>query len=185
MSENSPIHSVSLIFNRHRKSKIMKSTSLISWALLSCLIAASISVFGADAVRLQRPREAGNEAEISGMFKAWLSDGRIIYGAVSGVAVLSNTREVSSLELEAVSEPGFVNFQQESSFNFERRMNAELGMNALLSRNDRSIANIVMPEWGSISIINLHRQRGAQWTSGQMLVRIEGTATGFRISIEP
>jgi hypothetical protein len=129
-----------------------------------------------------------DDTTLLGMAKIWLNDGRIIYGAVRADFVLLNVQGYPSIlqtvDITVEAEPGVHNFLRDSAFNFRLPRPIEMGISD--SRHTgvkKSVFNIVIPGWGSISILGTHRIQNTNWLSDAREIFIQGTTSGFIMSV--
>ncbi|MBN1567945.1 MAG: hypothetical protein JXA73_08855 [Acidobacteria bacterium] len=149
-------------------------------------IAVGILILSALAYPARRMRSDSRDINVSGMAKVWLSDGRIIYGAAQVAMLLTQSNSPEMVKILVVAEPGMIDFQRETAFNFKSSSEVEIGISGSeQSLTDRSILNIIIPGWGSLAFLTPENLRATPWSITDRTVQVEGTETGFVMKLSP
>lgn len=119
-------------------------------------------------------------AEIKGMAKIWLQDGRIIYGAATAEIEKERSGHFKTVNVNVTTEPGLHNYSKERTFNYDSIESVEIGITGKPA-SSRSVLNAVIPNWGSVAVLATESLVGTRWDVGDMRVRVVGTKNGFNL----
>lgn len=162
----------------------MKKTAMLMAAVLLC---------AAVCYGQTRPIKpiSDNDFLLQGMCRIGLNDGRMFNGAVKiELSMLTATWEgqayniIDRMVLQVEAEPSMINFLKESAFNQEGSRMIEMGLSDTQhSGVKKTTGSIIIPGWGSLSIIGTKRIKSTEWMVGEGRVRIMGTTSGFEMLI--